>query len=111
MDTIPTQQPDRRRHQRMQMKAPLRGRIDGIPVVALDASTGGVRLGHVEALPEPGTFCRLSLETEFGELKLDCEVLRTVTGPRQMESALAIVAADRQSIQRLHAILPPDKSR
>lgn len=94
---------DRRRHRRMQPATPLRGMVGNVPVVALDASAGGVRLAHESPMPAAGAFCRLDLTSSLGPLKLDCQVIRTETG-KTLETALTIISADRQSLERLRVL-------
>jgi hypothetical protein len=94
---------DRRRHRRIQPAAPLRGTVGAVPVVAIDASAGGVRLEHELPLPAPGSFCRLDLSSSLGPLKLDCQVIRTEQHDK-LQTALAIISADRQSLERLRVL-------
>ena len=111
---------ERRRHERVRLREPLRGAVGQARVYVLDASPGGLRVAHQGTLPPPGDYCRIELPTDMGTIKVDCEVVRTVPQPPPMtqttkpifHSGLAVVAAaDRQSAERLKTIfekLPSD---
>lgn len=115
---------ERRRHQRLKLREPLRGAAGSARIYVLDASVGGMRVAHQGTLPSPGAFIRIELPTDMGTIKVDCEVVRTVPQPPPMtqtskpifHSGLAVVAAaDRQSAERFKTVfdkLPsdPDKS-
>jgi hypothetical protein len=77
--------------------------VGSVAVIAIDASAGGVRVGHESAMPAAGAFCRLELSSNLGPLKLDCEVIRTER-METLQTALAIITADRQSLERLRAL-------
>lgn len=98
---------DRRRFLRVTLPDPVRGAVGSARIYVLDASMGGVRIAHQSALPAPGGFCRLEMWTPEGPVKLDCEIVRTAVAqkPQQLfHSGLQIVAADRQSAERLRSI-------
>jgi PilZ domain-containing protein len=95
---------DRRRHQRVTLPQPIRAAIGPIRVYVLDASVGGMRVAHQAALPHPGEFCRIEVPSQLGPICLDCEVVRTTTDKNLFQSALEIIAADRQSAERLRNI-------
>ena len=111
---------ERRRHQRVKLREPLRGAVGAARVYVLDASMGGMRVAHQGTLPPPGAYCRIELPSEMGTIKVDCEVVRTVAQPPPLtqttkpifHSGVAVVApADRQSAERLKTVfdkLPSD---
>lgn len=94
---------DRRRYRRIRPATPLRGMVGNIPVVAVDASAGGIRLAHDAPMPAAGAYCRLELSSSLGPMKLDCQVIRTEIG-KTAHTALAIITADRQSLERLRVL-------
>jgi len=114
---------ERRRHQRVKLREPLRGAVGAARIYVLDASMGGMRVAHQGTLPDPGEYCRIELPTDMGTVKVDCEVVRTVPQPPPLtqttkpifHSGLAVVTpADRQSAERLKTIfdkLPSDPVR
>lgn len=114
---------ERRRHQRVKLREPLRGAAGAARIYVLDASLGGMRVAHQGTLPPPGAFCRIELPTDLGTIKVDCEVVRTVPQPPPLtqttkpifHSGLAVVAAaDRQSAERLKTMfdkLPSDPDK
>lgn len=95
---------NRRRHQRVTLAQPIRAAVGPIRVYVLDASVGGMRVAHQAALPHPGEFCRIELTSELGPICLDCEVVRTVPDRSRFQTGLEIIAADRQSAERLRNI-------
>jgi len=111
---------ERRRHQRVKLREPLRGAVGAARIYVLDASMGGMRVAHQGTLPAPGDYCRIELPSDVGTIKVDCEVVRTVPQPAPLtqttrpifHSGLAFVApADHQSAERLKTIfdkLPSD---
>ena len=114
---------ERRRHQRVKLREPLRGAVGAARIYVLDASMGGMRVAHQGTLPPPGAYCRIELPSEMGTIKVDCEVVRTVAQPPPLtqttkpifHSGVAVVApADRQSAERLKTVfdkLPSDPLR
>ena len=88
-------------------------------VVVLDASVGGMRVAHHTALPEPGEYCRVALQSELGPIVLDCEVIRTMPQSSPLasfasalyQSGLQIVAADHQSGERFHIVFEQASGR
>lgn len=111
---------ERRRHQRVKLREPLRGAVGASRIYVLDASMGGMRVAHQGTLPPPGAYCRIELPSDLGTIKVDCEVVRTVAQPPPLtqttkpifHSGVAVVApADRQSAERLKNVfdkLPSD---
>jgi hypothetical protein len=83
---------------------PIRGTIAGTIVYVLDASPGGLQIAHRTDLPSPGDFCRLDIQSNLGPVKLDCQVVRTTNDSALHHSGLEIVAADRQSSERLRSL-------
>ena len=88
-------------------------------VVVLDASVGGMRVAHHTALPEPGEYCRVELQSDVGPIILDCEVVRTNPQSSPLasfasalyQSGLQIVSADHQSGERFHTVFEQVKGR
>lgn len=110
MKTIPGI--ERRRHRRVKVTRPLRATIAGTPVYVLDASIGGVRILHTAQFSE-GLNCRMEIPSEYGPISLDCRIVRTtatlsrrVIADPLFQSGLTILAADRQSTERLRALFP-----
>jgi len=101
---------DRRRHQRTTLAQPIRAAIGTIRVYVLDASVSGIRVAHQAALPHPGEFCRIEVPSQLGPICLDCEVIRTIADRNLFQSALEIIAADRQSAERLRNIFGDNMS-
>lgn len=104
---------ERRRHQRVKLREPLRGAVGAARIYVLDASMGGMRVAHQGTLPPPGAYCRIELPSDVGTIKIDCEVVRTVAQPPPLtqttkpifHSGVAVVApADRQSAERLKTV-------
>jgi PilZ domain. len=101
---------DRRRHPRVKLQEPLRGSAGESRIYVVDASIGGIRVAHQASLPPPGGICRIEVPSEMGPIRLDCEVVRTVSQPSRdpsrvlYYSGLAVVAADLQSVERLRSI-------
>ena len=98
---------DRRRYPRIRMPHPLRGAVGTARIYVLDASLGGIRVAHQAALPPPGGLCRVEVPTDLGPIRLDCEVVRTVTERALYHTGMQIVAADHQSAERLRTICAP----
>ena len=88
---------DRRRHPRFNLQQPIRGAVGSARVYVLDASVGGILIAHQVALPSPGEFCRVEVPTDLGPIKLDCEVVRTMTERSVYHTGLQILATDHQS--------------
>jgi hypothetical protein len=95
---------ERRRHERVTLTQPVRAAVGAIRVYVLDASVSGMRVAHQVALPNPGEFCRLEVPSYLGPIRLDCEVVRTVPEKALFHSGLQIIAADRQSSERLRSV-------
>lgn len=96
---------DRRRSQRVTLRQPMRGAVGDARVYVVDASLAGIRIAHQSPLPTPGSFCRVEMPSDVGPIKLDCQVIRTVTQNAIFQTGLSIAAADRQSSERLRALL------
>jgi hypothetical protein len=101
---------DRRRHQRIKLRTPIRGAVGVSRVFVTDGSVAGMAIAHQGALPPPGGICRVELASDWGPIRVDCEVVRTVehvaTPTRQPVylSGLQIVVMDHQSAQRLRSL-------
>ena len=98
----------------MKLREPLRGAIGAARIYVLDGSIGGMRVAHQAVLPPPGAFVRMELPTDIGTVKVDCEVVRTVTQappaitttnkPIFHSGLVVVAAADRQSAERLRNV-------
>ncbi len=97
--------PERRRHTRVTLRQPVRGVIGDARVYLVDGSAGGIRIVHQSPLPMPGAYCRVEINSDLGPVKLDCEIIRTVIHNALFQSGLSIISADRQSAERLKAIV------
>lgn len=102
---------ERRLHPRVKLRQPMRGVVGPVRVYVIDASVSGVRVAHQANLPDPGEFCRVQVPTDLGEIKLDCEVVRTVPDKALYLTGLHIVAADRQSTERLRSVFDSELNR
>jgi hypothetical protein len=78
----------------------------------MDGSVGGVGLAHTGTLPAPGSFCRVELTSDWGPIRMDCQIVRTAPlidgsdpAPKSFYSGLQIVVIDRQSEQRLETMM------
>jgi hypothetical protein len=96
---------ERRRFTRVTLRQPVRGVIGDARVYLVDGSAGGIRIVHRTALPTPGAYCRVEISSDLGPVKLDCEIVRTVMHNALYHSGLSIVAADRQSSERLKTLI------
>ncbi|MBK5260244.1 MAG: PilZ domain-containing protein [Thermoanaerobaculia bacterium] len=101
---------ERRRFRRITLDQPVRGAVGDSSVYILDASVGGMRVAHKAPLPSPGAFCRVEMPSEIGPIKLDCEVVRTITKQELYQTGLQIIAADRQSAERLRELFSSNDS-
>lgn len=95
---------ERRRFKRVTPHEPLRGAVGDARVFLVDGSLGGIRIVHQSPLPAPGAYCRVEVLSELGSMKLDCEIVRTVGDRALLYSGLSIIAADRQSSERLKTL-------
>ena len=81
------------------------------PVFVLDASRGGLRVAHQAHLPPPGAICRIDVPSDLGPIRLDCAIVHTViqhatsTAKTLFNSGLQIVAADKQSTERIRDLV------
>ena|SRR5688572_7247542 len=101
---------ERRRFPRITLSTPVRGAVGDASVYVLDASAGGMRVAHKAPLPSPGDVCRVDLPSEIGPIRLDCEVVRTITQNALFQTGLQIVAADRQSSARFRTLFASNDS-
>lgn len=99
------QTPERRRYTRVTLRQPVRGAIGEARVYLIDGSLGGIRVVHQSPLPMPGAYCRVEISSDLGPVKLDCEIIRTVMHNALFHSGLSIISADRQSSERLKALV------
>jgi hypothetical protein len=104
-------QQERRQHNRVQLRTPVRGSVGPSEVFFTEGSVGGVGLEHVRPLPVPGDFCRLDLSSDWGPIRADClvvhvsEVAPPGASPALYHSGVRILVMDRQSEQRLATLI------
>ena len=98
-------QTERRRFHRVMLKQPIRAFAGAIPVQLVDASIAGVRVLHQAPLPAGGATCRIMFQSEFGPISVDCEIVHTVEHPVGYQTGLRVLAADRQSQERLREMV------
>ena len=103
---------ERRRHRRIRIRTPIRGSVGDSRVFLTDSSVRGVGLAHESGtIPAPGSIIRLELSSDWGPIRIDCEVVRTVervatqTERPVFQSGLEIVVMDRQSAERLKTMI------
>ena len=96
---------ERRRFHRVMLQQPIRAFAGAVPVQLVDASIAGVRVMHQAALPLRGATCRIMFQSEFGPISVDCEVVHTIEHPAGYQTGLRVLAADRQSQERLREML------
>ncbi len=102
---------ERRKFPRITLPEPIRGTIGTTLVYVLDASPAGVQIAHKADLPAPAAFCRLDIQSVLGPVKLDCQVVHTAKQTALHHTGLLIVAADRQSMERLRCLFPQWSAR
>jgi hypothetical protein len=105
-------QAERRRFRRVILVQPIRAFAGATPVQVVDASIAGLRVLHHTQLPKTGATCRVMFQSEFGPISVDCEVVHTVKrGSKEvadepsLQSGLRVLAADRQSQERLREMI------
>ena len=98
-------QHERRRFQRVTLKQPIRAFAGAVAVQLVDASIAGVRVLHQNPLPPSGSTCRVMFQCEFGPISVDCEVVHTENTPAGYQTGLRVLAADRQSQERLREMI------
>ena len=105
---------DRRRFRRIKLRTPIRGAVGASRVYLTDGSVAGVGVAHQGTLPPPGGIVRLELSSDWGPIRVDCQVVRTVarpttnatqTQPPVYQSGLQIVVMDHQSAERLRTVI------
>ena len=104
---------ERRKFRRIRLRTPVRGAVGEARVFVTDSSFGGLGLAHQGTLPAPGGIIRLELVSDWGPIRIDCQVIRTVVSTRTQtqtqapvfQSGLQIVVMDHQSAQRLQSML------
>jgi len=99
-------QHERRRFRRVNLRHPIRAFAGAVQVQLVDASIAGLRVLHQTPLPATGGTCRIMFQSEFGPINVDCEVV--FTGPHSsggQQTGLRVLAADRQSQERLREML------
>ena len=99
-------QHERRRFRRVNLRNPIRAFCGAVQVQLVDASIAGLRVLHQTPLPSSGGTCRIMFQSEFGPINVDCEVVFTSGHPSgNQQSGLRVLAADRQSQERLREML------
>jgi hypothetical protein len=98
-------QSERRRFHRVMLQQPIRAFAGAVPVQLVDASIAGVRVAHQNPLPATGATCRIMFQSEFGPISVDCEVVHTVERSGALQTGLRVLAADRQSQERLREMI------
>jgi PilZ domain-containing protein len=98
-------QTERRRFHRVMLKQPIRAFAGAVAVQLVDASIAGVRVLHQNSLPARGATCRIMFQSEFGPISVDCEVVHTIDHPSGYQTGLRVLAADRQSQERLREMV------
>lgn len=98
-------QQERRRFHRVNLRQPIRAFAGAVPVQLIDASIAGVRVIHQNPLPSSGATCRVMFQSEFGPISVDCEVVHTEIHPGGHQTGLRVLAADRQSQERLREMV------
>lgn len=102
---------DRRRFRRIKLRTPIRGAVGASRVYLTDGSVAGMGVAHQGALPPPGGICRVEIASDWGPIRVDCQVVRTVeraatqTQPPVYQSGLQIVVMDHQSAERLRTVI------
>ena len=95
---------ERRRFRRFTLSQPIRAAVGNARVYILDTSVAGLRLAHQANLPDAGEICRVEVTTEYGPIKLDCQIVRTTIQNHLFQTGVSIVSADRQSTERLRTL-------
>src|SRR5438477_6679566 len=98
-------QSERRRFHRVNLVQPIRAFAGATPVQVVDASIAGLRVIHQNQLPQAGATCRIMFQSEFGPISIDCEVVHTVDDSNGYRTGLRVLAADRQSQERLREMI------
>jgi hypothetical protein len=96
---------ERRRFHRVMLRQPIRAFAGAVAVQLVDASIAGVRVIHQNPLPPSGSTCRVMFQSEFGPISVDCEVVHTREHPAGQQTGLRVLAADRQSQERLREMI------
>lgn len=104
---------DRRRHRRIRLRTPIRGAVGAARIFLTDGSLAGIGVAHQGTLPPPGSICRIEVSSDWGPIRVDCQVVRTVerattatqTQKPVYQSGLEIVVMDHQSAQRLQTMI------
>jgi len=97
-------QHERRRFRRVNLRHPIRAFAGAVQVQLVDASIAGLRILHQSPLP-PGGTCRIMFQSEFGPVNVDCEIVFTSGHTSGYQTGLRVLAADRQSQERLREML------
>lgn len=98
-------QSERRRFHRVILRQPIRAFAGAVAVQLVDASIAGVRVVHQNPLPAHGATCRIMFQSDFGPISVDCEVVHTIGHPAGYQTGLRVLAADRQSQERLREMI------
>jgi hypothetical protein len=98
-------QHERRRFHRVSLRQPIRAFAGAVGVQLVDASIAGVRVLHQNPLPPSGATTRVMFQSEFGPVSVDCEVVHTEPYQGGFQTGLRVLAADRQSQERLREMV------
>jgi hypothetical protein len=98
-------QSERRQFPRAFLPLPIRAFVGAVPVQVADVSVSGLRVKHQSSLPAPRSACRIMFQSEFGPVTVDCEVVYTAGHENAFHTGLRVLAADRQSEQRLRQMI------
>jgi PilZ domain len=98
-------QHERRRFHRVTLRQPIRAFAGAVAVQLIDASIAGLRVIHQNPLPPAGSTCRVMFQSEYGPVNVDCEVVHTENTPAGQQTGLRVLAADRQSQERLREMI------
>ncbi|HUJ13799.1 MAG TPA: PilZ domain-containing protein [Thermoanaerobaculia bacterium] len=98
-------QQERRRFHRVTLRQPIRAFAGAVAVQLIDASIAGLRVIHQNPLPPAGSTCRIMFQSDFGPISVDCEVVHTEPLSGSYQTGLRVLAADRQSQERLREMI------
>src|ERR1700739_163146 len=96
---------ERRRIHRVTLRQPIRAFAGAVAVQLVDASIAGVRVIHSNPLPAAGSAGRGMCQSDVGRVSVYCEVVSTGPHPGGQQTGLRVLAADRQSQERLRKMV------
>ena len=98
-------QSERRRFHRVNFQHPIRAFAGAVAVQVVDASVAGLSVVSDSPLPANEGTCRVLFQSEFGPVQVDCEVVYAVQRSGVHHTGLRVLAADRQSQERLREMI------